>query len=44
MFGAILTLLQVCQSHWKGRAFGSFSTNSMTSILSFGLSSYGSLR
>jgi hypothetical protein len=29
----VLTLLQVCQSHWKGRALGSFSTNSMTSIM-----------
>lgn len=27
------TLLQVCQSHWKGRAFGSVSTSSMTSIV-----------
>jgi len=26
-------LLHVCQSHWKGRELGSFSTNSMTSIL-----------
>jgi len=30
---SLLTLLQVCQSHWKGLALGSFSTNSMTSIL-----------
>ena len=30
-----LTLLHVCQSHWKGRALGSLSTNSMTSILYF---------
>jgi hypothetical protein len=29
----MLTLLHVCQSHWNGRALGSFSTNSMTSIL-----------
>jgi hypothetical protein len=33
------TLLHVCQSHWKGRAFGSFSTSSMTSILRSLLSS-----
>jgi pyruvate dehydrogenase complex dehydrogenase (E1) component len=26
------TLLQDCQSHWKGRAVGSFSTSSMSSI------------
>lgn len=30
---SVLTLLQVCQSHWKGLALGSFSTSSMTSIL-----------